>query len=236
LRRPDLFRNTGSSVQVDWLGSLPPAQLKAFKTHCKEVESCYVIFSIELNEAITLRDEGSKIESIQVGRLASDLCDQLAENLDIICSSMREHCKEYGTTPSTTALDPECFCCRRVQRWALRSRTLDRLRWSRHSRFVSKLSTLSRIVAASCAHFRRATINLTAAQELGGAESSWAEMDAAHYDLNTCLRELVVMLKCFLRVLSADDLALFEMTLLRLKSSRREGSASVIDFAFHPSS
>jgi hypothetical protein len=60
-------------------------------------------------------------------------------------------------------------------------------------------------------------------------------MGAAEYDLNTCLRELLVMLKCFLRVLPANDLALFERTLSRIKASRGE-SVLLTDWAFHPSS
>jgi hypothetical protein len=183
---------------------------------------------------MTLRDEGSSTESLQVARLSSDLCGRLAENLDNVCSAMAEHCKEHGTTPSLAALDPECFCCRRVRRWALRDRVLHRLPLSRNSRFLRKLSTLNQIVAVSCADFRRATTDLTVARGVGSAGRLWAVMDAAEYDLNTCLRELSVMLKCFLRVMPAEELAMFETTLLRLTASRRE-SVSLTDWAFHPS-
>jgi hypothetical protein len=232
--RPNILQKAGSSVEIDWLGFLPALQLDAFRKHSKESESCYFVFSIELNEAMTLRDEGSRTESLQVARLASDLCGRLAENLSNVCSAMAEHCKENGTTPSLAALDPECFCCRRVRRWALRDCALHRLSLSRNSRFLRKLSTLSRIVAVRCADFRRATVDLTLVRGGVLAGGLWAVMDAAEYDLNTCLRELQVMLKCFLRVLSADDLALFESTLLRLKASRCE-SVYLTDWAFHPS-
>jgi hypothetical protein len=233
LGSPNILQNVGSSVVIDWLGFLPAVQLNAFRKHSKDSESCYFLFSVELNEAMTLRDEGSRTESLHVARLASDLCGRLAENLDNMCSAMAEHCKEHGTTPRLAALDPECFCCRRVRRWALRDRALHRLLLSRNPRFLRKLSTLSQIVAVSCADFRRATIDLTVERAVGSASRLWTMMDAAEYDLNTCLRELLVMLKCFLRVLPADDLALFERTLLRLKASRRE-SASLTDWAFLP--
>jgi hypothetical protein len=233
LGSPNILQNAGLSVEIDWLGFLPPVQLNAFRKHSKESESCYFVFSIELNEAMTLRDEGSRTESLHVARLASDLCGRLTENLDNVCGAMAEHCKEHGTAPSLAALDPECFCCRRVRRWALRDRALHRLPLSRNSRFLRKLSTLSQIVAVSCADFRRATIDLTVAQGADSAGRLWAVMDAAEYDLNTSLRELLVMLKCFLRVLSADDLALFERTLLSIKTARRE-SASLTDWVFLP--
>ena len=45
-------------------------------------------------------------------------------------------------------------------------------------------------------------------------------MDAVHYDLNTCLREMLIMLKSLLRVSSSDDLVLFQMTLARFEVPR----------------
>jgi hypothetical protein len=232
---PNTILNSGMSVEVDWLGFLPPEQLNTFRIHSREAESSYFVFSIELNEAITIRDKDSGAESVHMVRLASDLCNRLAENLDNICRAMSEHCKEHGTKPSVAPLDPECFCCRRVRRWASRNRSLSRLHWFRHSRFLTKLTTLRQIVAVSYSDFRRATIDLTVVQGGASADRSWTDLDAAQYDLSTCLSELLVMLKCFLRVLSADDLVLFERTLLRLKASRRE-SVPLTDWAFHPSS
>jgi hypothetical protein len=229
------LRDPGTSATTVLVSWQPPLQINAFRMHSRESESQYFVFSVGLNEAITLRERGLRTESIQVVKLASELCDRLAEHLENICRSMAEHCKEYGTRPSVVALDPQCFCDRRVQRWALRNRSLNLFLWSRNSRFLCKLSTLSQIVAVSCAGFRRATIDLAATHEVISADSLWAKMDAVQYDLNTCLRELIVMLKCFLRVLSADELALFERTLLRLKASRHE-IAPLTDWALHPSS
>jgi hypothetical protein len=130
-------------------------------------------------------------------------------------------------------LDP-LLLCGREEGWALRDRVLDRLLLSRNSRFLRKLCTLTQIVAVSCADFRRATIDLTLSRGVGSAGKLWAVMDGAEYDLNTCLRELLVMLKCFLRVLPAEELAMFEATSLRLTASRR-ASVFLTDWAFHPS-
>lgn len=41
----------------------------------------------------------------------------------------------------------------------------------------------------------------------------WDILDASHYDLNTCLRESVVVLKCFLHALPEDQLVDFETSL-----------------------
>jgi hypothetical protein len=40
--------------------------------------------------------------------------------------------------------------------------------------------------------------------------SDWKALDEAHYDLNTCLRESIVLLKCFLVVVPDDQLAGFQ--------------------------
>ena len=37
-------------------------------------------------------------------------------------------------------------------------------------------------------------------------------MDAGHFDLNTCLRESMILLKCFLRVLPDEEIVDFEKT------------------------
>jgi hypothetical protein len=54
-----------------------------------------------------------------------------------------------------------------------------------------------------------------AASEIAGGEPSnsdaeWQAMDAAHYDLNTCLREAIVLLKSFLMALPNDQLDSFQ--------------------------
>lgn len=140
-----------------------------------------------------------------MAQLASDLCHRLAEDLNDMFSSMAKHCRVHGTTPSVAALDAECFCRPNARRLVLLDVVISWPLSSRHKRFLVKLSTLGKIVTRSCIDFR------TAATNVAVVDSSWAAMDAAHYDLNTCLREMLVMWKCFLRALSPDDLLLFQM-------------------------
>jgi hypothetical protein len=40
----------------------------------------------------------------------------------------------------------------------------------------------------------------------------WAAMDAGHFDLNSCLRESMILLKCFLRVMPDQQLHAFQKT------------------------
>jgi hypothetical protein len=41
----------------------------------------------------------------------------------------------------------------------------------------------------------------------------WRTVDDAHYDLNTCLREAIVVLKSFLVALPNDQLSVFEKSI-----------------------
>jgi|SRR5208283_3004033 len=178
-------RNAALSVQVDWLGSLPAAHLNAFRMYAEESESNYSMFSVTLNEAITLRDIGLRTESFQMVGLACDLCDRLTRHLDRMFTSMATHCKENGTKPSVASLDTECFCRPGTRRLLSLNRFLIGPLSSRHERFLCKLSTLRKIAALASADFHKAATNLLAMNVALAAarDSSWDAMDAVHYDL-----------------------------------------------------
>lgn len=95
---------------------------------------------------------------------------------------------------------------------------------TRRSQFLHKISALTELVGELGASFS------SVAEELGEGTSPkpdqyWEQLDASHYDLNTCLRGAVVLLKCFLLVLPEKQLAEFQSTLQhetqRFRPSRR---------------
>ena len=86
---------------------------------------------------------------------------------------------------------------------------LDRVLFSHRRQFLHKVSTLQEMVEDLERDFRNA------AEDLAGSpcidtETGWREMDWGHYDLNTCLRETIVLFKSFLVVLPAAQLGDFE--------------------------
>jgi hypothetical protein len=129
---------------------------------------------------------------------------------------MANHCKQRGTTPNVAALDPECFSRPRVRRLVFLNHLLSWPVSSPRAKFVGKLCTLRKIIALSSGDFHRAAEDLTTNAALA-TRDSWSVVDAAHYDLNTCLRESIVMLKCFLRVLSEEEFRSFQVARLRVK-------------------
>jgi hypothetical protein len=48
----------------------------------------------------------------------------------------------------------------------------------------------------------------------------WELVDAYHYDLNTCLRETIVLLKSFLIVLPGSQIGAFQQSILEQAKSR----------------
>jgi hypothetical protein len=72
----------------------------------------------------------------------------------------------------------------------------------------------------------------TSAEELGTGLSTdpfllWKTIDAAHYDLNTCLRETIVLLKSFLRALPDDQLTGFQKSVTAAWRAATQESDSI---------
>jgi hypothetical protein len=213
MRRPYPSPHPSVSVEVDWFGALPQAHLHAFRKYAKGLESSYVMFSVSLEEAFGLLKSGSLTISLQAVSLAADFCTRLSESLENTLVSMENHSKEYGTIPSVAPLNPADFHSRRGQRSARRSCLLSRLQLSRHAQFLRKIHALKGIVSNCRSDFRRAAVDLASLGYSAGSSAwLWDSLDAGHFDLNTCLREAIVLLKCFLRVLPSEQLIRFERT------------------------
>ena len=67
--------------------------------------------------------------------------------------------------------------------------------------------------------------NLTAGGSAKPA-ADWQVIDAAHYDLNTCLRETIVLLKSFFVVLEDDQVLAFQRA-VRAQSQASEPPRSL---------
>lgn len=199
----------GTSVNKDWRTRLPEEKSKVFTAYARELESTYVMFSVLLNEAMELRQSGSVAKSCEVVNRTRDFCARLAEPLMSLLRALGDHAKHYGTVPNAVPLDPANFEGAKGQRSARMNGLLSRVLLSQRAQFLHKLGTLEEIVEDLAKHYRET------ADELAGGMSTdpgtlWETVDADHYDLNTCLRETIVLLKCFLLALPENQLAGFE--------------------------
>jgi hypothetical protein len=88
---------------------------------------------------------------------------------------------------------------------------LNRVLLSHRLQFLHKVNTLEEMVEDLCKDFRTAIGDLTEGVSVR-PERLWEEVEAEHYDLNTCLREAIVLFKSFLVVLPVDQLGAFQET------------------------
>ena len=199
----------GRSVQQDWRACLPVEKAQVFHEHERHLEALYNMFSVSLNEAIELKLAGLRAKALRAISMSSQLCERLTRPLAGTLRALHGHAKHYGTVPNAAPLDPENYLGLRGQRSARMSGLLDRVLFSHRLQFLYKVSTLQDMVEDLDRDFRNVADDLSSGLS-ADPERGWYEMYAGHYDLNTCLRETIVLFKSFLVVLPAAQLGDFE--------------------------
>lgn len=197
------------SVQDDWCAWLPQDKAQVFDEHVHQLESVYMMFSVALNEAIEYRHTGMLAKSYQAVSTTPALAGRLSSNLGALLRGLGGHAKHYGTIPNAAPLDAANFLGHKEQRIARMSDLLSRVLLTQRSQFLHKIGTLEEMVGDLGKDFRFTVENLSSGGSLN-PEADWRVMDAAHFDLNTCLREAIVLLKSFLLVLPPDQIGTFQ--------------------------
>jgi hypothetical protein len=91
------------------------------------------------------------------------------------------------------------------------SNLLNRVLLSQRLQFLHKISTLEEMVEDLGKEYRHAADDLADGFSLN-PKQMWAEVDSDHYDLNTCMREAIVVFKSFLIALPESQLGAFQNT------------------------
>jgi hypothetical protein len=190
------------------------------------------MLSVSLNWAIDLRQGGRLTRALQAVGMCSELCKRLTEPLTGLLRGLCEHSKHYGTLPNTVPLDPANFLGHRDQRLARLSNLLSRVLLSHRQQFLHKVNTLAEMVEDLSKHFRMAADELSEGITTE-PEKMWQAVDADHFDLNTCLREAIVLLKSFLVVLPVDQLGAFQNTVRELSGFYQPQGPSPRDVLRH---
>jgi hypothetical protein len=209
--RPPAAR--GASVEHDWRAWLPAEQELVFRNNVKALESNYIMFSISLNEALELRQDRRLGKSLEAVHVSSELCLLLTAPLGGLLRALNEHAKHYGTIPNAAPLNPANFQGHKSQKSARMSSLLSHVLLSHRLQFLSKVSTLGEMVEDLGADYCHSAADLFDGTSVN-PRRTWAAVDADHYDINTCLREAIVLLKSFLLVLPADQLDAFQQSIL----------------------
>ena len=178
------------------------------------------MLSVSLDEAIELRQLGQPVKSLQAVAITSGLCKLLTQTLSGLLRALSEHAKHYGIIPNAAPLDPANFQGHRGQRSARMSSLLNHVLLSQRVQFLHKVSTLEEMVEDLGKDYRSAADGLAEGVSLN-PNKMWDEVDTDHYDLNTCLREAIVVFKSFLIALPENQLEAFQGT-VRLQSRPQE--------------
>jgi hypothetical protein len=192
-------------VRQDWLAWLPEEKDRFFESVQSQLESSYLIASVSLNDVLTLCREGRLPPPAEQSAIVASLFDRLARQLHAVLRAMGEHARHFGAVPAVIPLRPGFFRSVGAQRIARTNYVVSRVLFSVRARFFRKIRALLQMVAG--VQYETRIIARTKAKEIA---HSWNRLEELHYDLNTCLRETMVVLKSFLCVLPGQELAPFE--------------------------
>jgi hypothetical protein len=160
------------------------------------------MLSVALNESFALRSRGELVRARQQAAVAAELARLLTFPLVRALQTMGSHARKHGMHSRVEPLNPDYFrgeAGRRVASWNL---LMHRMLPAERFRFFQKLRALSTAIEETAEEFdRSATAIVEGTSTQPGV--CWSDLDTLHYDLNTCLRESVVVLKSFLWVLPA---------------------------------
>ena len=207
--RPHSLSSRNSSVHEDWSRWLPPAKAEAFDSCARQLETFYRMFSVSLNEALELRRTGNLGQSCRAVFVIPALCARFARPVEGVLHTVGDHARHFGIIPNTAPLDFGNFRGAREQRIARINGLLSHLLLTQRSQFLHKIDTLEEMVLGIRKDFCEVACDLGSG---ASAEPSadWRALDDAHFDLNTCLREAIVLLKSFMVVLPDDQVGVFQ--------------------------
>ncbi len=211
------------SVRENWYAHLPVPKAQVFSNFNELLETAYIMFSVALNEAFELKRTGDFAKSMQAVGMTGDLCVRLSLPLGAVLHGLGQHAKHYGFAPRLTPLCFENFHGVKEQRIARMSDLLSRVLLTHRSQFLHKISTLEEMVSGLNRDYRLTSEEL-ASGPFRQADADWKTLDNAHYDLNTCLREAIVLLKSFLVTLPEDQVGTFQRTVRGLLHEESNGS------------
>ena len=201
-----------ASVCDDWLAPLPEEKHKLFDSTVAAFEASYSMLSVALDEAFALRRKGTLVRAREQAAVSADLLDRLAARILAALAALEEQARHSRTLPRVVPLNPGFFRGKTAQRTAGWNSLLHRVLLSNRSRFFSKLRALREVVGELVREFREVADEIADGASVH-PEVRWQALDCLHYDLNTCLRETVVVLKSFLRALPAEEFEAFHRKL-----------------------
>jgi len=197
------------SVVDDWGAWLPEGKAKFFDLRVRQLELAYGILSVSLNEALELRRIGQIARARQAIVFIPPLFLKLADPLYIVLRALVSHARNYGTVPNVAPLDEENFRTTRSRQVARLSSLLTMVLFTKESSFFHKVSSLEELIGKLIVDIGIASKAIMNDSSVHSA-NEWSVIDSAHFDLNTSLRETIIVLKSFLVAIPDKELEALE--------------------------
>lgn len=199
-------------MQEDWAAWLPQDKHQLYQSVVREWENAYAVLSVSLNEALSERAQGELAMAREDVEIAAAVVHRLADPLLAAYRTLEIRGRQLPAPPSVSPLNPGFFRGEIARQNAAWNQVLHRIVFGSRSRYLHKLRVLEMTVSTLADHFHETAEDIADGVQIHPQES-WSALDELHYDLNTCLRESVVMLKSFLRALPDASLETFRKEL-----------------------
>lgn len=186
------------TVQEDWIAWLPENKRLLYQAAVRRWEEAYAMLSVVLNEAISLRNQGELTRARESVRMAADLVGHLTGPLMVAFKALEICGRRMAVPPAVAPLNPGYFRTPEARQAAEWNNLLHTFLFAGRSRFAHKLRALELTLGSLAAQFQSTAEELACGTQIR-PEEGWLALDSMHYDLNTCLRETVVLLKSSLR-------------------------------------
>lgn len=210
-----------SSVREDWFAQLPEEKQNIFESIVREWEEAYALFSVPLDDAMSLRAQGSLAPARQCIEIAAAVVMDLTAPLASSCRTLEKWGRNLAVPPAVAALNPSFYHSESARQNAQWNQLTHRVLFGGRSRYMHKLRVLQISVSDLGEEFHREAEELSSGSH-PHPDACWPRLDELHYDVNTCLRETVVVLKSFLLALPPKNLPVFHGELNHASLAARE--------------
>lgn len=191
-----------------WYAKLPAPQERLYDSIVTDLESSYAMLSVALDEAFACRSRGRLPRAREGAAVAASLFDRLSSSLLAALGAVADQSRHSKPVPDVKPLNPDFFRREWARRAAAWNSLLHHVVVGNRSRFLNKVEALDGTVGTLAGEFRETAGEISAGFSVRPGDD-WDSLDSLHYDVNTCLRETIVLLKSFLRELPEAELETF---------------------------
>lgn len=205
-----------------WWRALQPVRATIYQDSLAEPESRFAMFSVALNDALTVRYEDPRLAARLAG-MSADLLGKFHMALEALVVVMTQCSRSLHQLPQVRPLAVQNFRSPTAVGLVRRQALLHAILLSSRMRFFSKLHAIRTATNRLVEEYERAAEGVLVSGS--GMRAGWEVLDRVQYDLNTLWQETQIVLKSLLHF-TPDEIAgllpvQFRAELQRLEAQSR---------------